>query len=304
MTTFKVLILGSSSALPTLKGNPTSQLINVNESYYLIDCGEGTQVQLRKFKIKFQRIKAIFISHLHGDHYLGLFGLLQSMHLLGRVSELQIYAPPKLKELIDLHLAAGNSKLCYPLKFISTNGNVSEQIYEDKKIKVDTIPLNHRIPCSGFKFTEQQLLKKINIKAIQVFDIPTHALQNIKKGQDYTSLSGKVYKNEDLTLPPKKPRQYAFCSDTSYFPSIIPYIKGVDVLYHEATFTEEHKERATKTFHSTAKQAAEIAKEAQVGLLLIGHFSHRYSDFNLLLNEAKGTFDNTLLATQGEVFDL
>jgi ribonuclease Z len=304
MTTFSVLILGSASASPTLKRNPTSQLININEQYYLIDCGEGTQLRLRANKIKFQRIHHIFISHLHGDHYFGLIGLLQSMHLLGRSSELHIYGHAELKEVIDLQLKVGNSYLCYPLIFHELNKEKTEVVLDDEKIEVSTVILNHRIPCNGFVFKEKQKPRKIKPEAIKKYQVPKYAINMLKGGDDFTQENGEIVKNDMLTSDSPPSFSYAFCSDTRYDESILPQIAGVNLLYHEATFTEEHLARAIKTYHSTAKQAATIALKANANKLIIGHFSNRYVVLDELLQEAKTIFNNTTLAEEDMVFDV
>jgi len=304
MTKFTVLILGSASASPTLNRNPTSQLVNISEQYYLVDCGEGTQLRLRANKIKFQRIHHIFISHLHGDHYFGLIGLLQSMHLLGRTTALNVYGPPALKKVIDIQLEAAKSTLSYPLNFHETNTKQSQVIHEDDKIEVRTIILKHKIPCTGFLFKEKIKPRKINAEAIDKYAIPRYALNTIKKGADFEKESGEIIKNSLLTFDPLPSFSYAFCSDTSYQEEIIDTIKGVNLLYHEATFTKEHLERAVKTKHSTAQQAAKIALKSNVNQLIIGHFSNRYTNLDVLLDEAKLVFENTHLAEDGKVFDV
>jgi ribonuclease Z len=304
MSNFSVLVLGSASASPTLTRNPTAQLINVNEQYYLVDCGEGTQLQLRKYKIKFQRIHHIFISHLHGDHYLGLIGLIQTFHLLGRTNELNIYGPENLKEIIDLHLKHSQSTLRYPIVFHATNPKQSEIIFENNKLAISTIILKHRIPCTGFMFKEKPKPRKINTAAVNAFEIPKYALKNIKHGEDFTKENGEIIPNAKLTGDSPPSFSYAFCSDTKYNEDILPIINGVDLLYHEATFTEEHKDRAKSTCHSTAKEAATIALKAKAKCLIIGHFSNRYVKLDVLLDEAKSIFPLTELAKDGCEFEV
>ena len=304
MSKFSVLILGNASASPTLKRNHTSQLININEQYYLMDCGEGTQLKLKEHKIKIQRINHIFISHLHGDHYLGLIGLMQTMHLMGRTSDLCIYCPSNIKEVVDVHLKASESQLKYTVIYKTVNYNKSEVIYEDDKITVASIPLKHKIPCSGYLFKEKPKVLRINPKAIKDYKVPKHQINRLKIGEDFTTSDGGNVKNSKLTLPSLPSFSYAFCSDTKYFEEIIDVIKGVDLLYHEATFTEEHHDRAKKTLHSTAKQAAQIALKSEAKKLIIGHFSNRYPDLNVLLEEAKSVFETTELATQGNKFEV
>jgi ribonuclease Z len=305
MTKFSVLILGSASASPTLNRNPTSQLLNINEQYYLIDCGEGTQSKLREHKVKFQRLHHIFISHLHGDHYLGLIGLLQTMHLLGRTIDLHLYGPPQLKEIIDLHLKYSYSALRYSLIFHPTQAVQSEIIFENDQIEVSTIILKHRIPCTGFLFKEKSKPRVINPDAIKLHCVPKHAINKLKNGEDFIVFdTKKVIKNEVLTLKPAKSRSYAFCSDTKYCESIIPQITNVDLLYHEATFMQSEEKRAKETYHSTAEQAAQIALKAKAKSLIIGHFSNRYLKLDNLLNEARFVFKNTELAMENSVFEI
>ena len=304
MTKFNVLILGNASAAPTLTRNHTSQLVNINEQYFLIDCGEGTQLRLREHKIKLQRINHIFISHLHGDHYLGLIGLLQTMHLLGRVSELSIYCSQNIKEIIDIHLKYSKGHLSYPINYIKVASDISQIAFENDKVVVSTIPLKHKVPCTGFLFKEKPKPRRINPNAIQQYNVPKYAINKVKLGEDFVQEEGKMIKNEQLTLDSLPSFSYAFCSDTAYHEKIIPLISGVDLLYHESTFLEEHADRAKKTLHSTAKQAALIAKKSEAKQLIIGHFSNRYPDLNLLLKEAKLVFKNTRIADQGEFFDV
>jgi ribonuclease Z len=304
MSKFSVLILGNASAAPTLKRNHTSQLININDQYYLMDCGEGTQLKLREHKIKLQRINHIFISHLHGDHYLGLIGLVQTMHLMGRMTDLTIYCPSNIKEIVDVHLKASESQLKYSIIYKTANHKVSEIIHEDDKIVISTIPLKHKIPCSGYLFKEKTKPRRINPKSIKSYNVPKHQINNIKLGENFTSKEDGLIKNSKLTMDPLPSFSYAFCSDTKYSEEIVPIINGVDLLYHEATFTEEHADRAKKTLHSTAKQAAEIALKSEAKKLIIGHFSNRYPDLNVLLNESKLIFSNTELADQGTEFEV
>ncbi|MBV6484555.1 MAG: Ribonuclease Z [Flavobacteriales bacterium] len=305
MTKFSILILGSASAAPTLARNPSAQLININEQYYLIDCGEGTQNRLRQHKIKFQRLNHIFISHLHGDHYLGLLGLLQTMSLLGRTLPLNLYGPKQLKELVDMNLAYSHSTLKYPLIFHETQTNQSEVLFENEHLTISTIILDHRVPCTGFLFKEKPKPRKINPKAIKRYEIPKYAMDNLKRGLDFSFPDkNEVIKNELLTLNPDESYSYAYCSDTKFNERIVPQLKDIDILYHEATFLHRDEKRAEATYHSTAKQAATIAKQANAKLLIIGHFSNRYKDLNVLLDEAKTIFANTQLAQDDAVFEM
>ncbi|MBX2959320.1 MAG: ribonuclease Z [Flavobacteriales bacterium] len=305
MTKFSILILGSASAAPTLARNPSAQLININEQYYLVDCGEGTQNRLRQHKIKFQRLNHIFISHLHGDHYLGLLGLLQTMSLLGRTLPLNLYGPKQLKELVDMNLAYSHSTLKYPLIFHETQTNQSEVLFENEHLTISTIILDHRVPCTGFLFKEKPKPRKINPKAIKRYEIPKYAMDNLKRGLDFSFPDkNEVIKNELLTLNPDESYSYAYCSDTKFNERIVPQLKDIDILYHEATFLHRDEKRAEATYHSTAKQAATIAKQANAKLLIIGHFSNRYKDLNVLLDEAKTIFANTQLAQDDAVFEM
>jgi ribonuclease Z len=300
MHPFELTILGSSSATPASNRNPTAQLLNVDGRFFLIDCGEGTQMQLRRYKIKFQRIDHILISHLHGDHYLGLVGLLQSMHLLGREKELHLYCPKELKEIIDIQNKYSATKLTYSIIYHFTNGETSELLFEDNKLTIHTIILNHRIPCTGFIFREKPGDRKISIEKLEQYEVSIAEIHKLKKGLNGLDNHGKEISNELLTSPPPPTRSYAYCSETCYFEEIIDQIKEVDLLYHEATFLNNMLERAKMTFHSTALQAATIAKKAEVKRLLLGHFSARYPDLDGHLAEAREIFNNTLLAIEGE----
>jgi ribonuclease Z len=301
---FEVTILGSSSATPTSRRFPTAQLLNVSERFFLIDCGEGAQIQLRRYKIRFQRINHIFISHLHGDHYLGLMGLISSMHLLGRKKELVIYAPKGLQEIVDIQLRISATALNYPVKWVELNPQVPEMIYEDSQITVTTVILNHRIPCCGFLFREKGKMLSLNKDTIAEDKVPVEAYFFLKSGKDFTDENGRLYRFQDYTLPQGHSRSYAFCSDTRYDLRVAEQIKYVDLLYHEATFLHELLDRAEKTAHSTAKEAGIIAKIAGVKKLLIGHFSVRYNDMEPLLNEAKTEFTDTELAEEGKIFSI
>lgn len=299
MQNFELTILGCSSATPTSTRNPTAQLLNIAERFFLIDCGEATQIQLRKFKLKFQRINHIFISHLHGDHYLGLIGLLSSMHLLGRSVEIHIYCPAELQEIIDIQYKYSQTRLNFPIIYHPHKYINNDLIFEDEKVEVRTILLNHRIPCCGFVFMEKPLPANISKDIIQHYEIPVEQIMAIKHGADLITSSGEIVPNIML-VNSKKPRSYAYCSDTCYDESILEFIKGVNLLYHEATFMNDKLERAKETYHSTAIQAATIATKAEAGKLMIGHYSARYKDLQPLLDEAKSVFENTVLAIEGE----
>jgi len=299
---FELTILGSNSATPAYGRNQTSQLLNINEKLYLIDCGEGTQLQLLRYKIKPSKIKYIFISHLHGDHYLGLVGLISSMHLNGRTEELLVFGPPELKEIIDIQLKYSDTRLRYPLVFHPTQTLAEEVILENNEVTVKSFPLDHRIPCTGFRFNEEAPLARINIELVDKLSIPVQFLQAIKRGEDYMSEDGKIYKSAELTYPARTPRSYAFCSDTIDSGSYHDSIENVNILYHEATFLHDMLDRSRETYHTTALQAGEIAKKVMAKKLLIGHFSARYKKLEPLFTESRSIFPNTELALEGTTF--
>jgi len=300
----RVKILGSNSAAPAHKRHQTSQLLFIEGQMYLMDCGEGTQLLLKRYHVKIQRIDNIFISHLHGDHYLGVMGLLSTMHLTGRKKSLNLYAPAGLAEIITLQLKHSETIFNFDINFVAVDPTVNKVVHEDDFVSVSSIPLNHRIPCAGFLFSEKPKKRRIN-KEMLPAEFSVRNIIKLKNGEDILDQEGKVlYKNEALTFPPKRIYKYAFCSDTKYDESIIPIIEGVDLLYHETTFLEEHMDRAANTYHSTAKEAATIAKKANVGKLLMGHFSIRYKDLEPLRQEAQTIFPNSELAIEGEDFIL
>lgn len=296
-------ILGCYAATPRTFTNPTSQVLEIRNRLFLIDCGEGTQVQLRKNKIKFSKINHIFISHLHGDHFYGLVGLVSTFMLLNRTTDLHIYGPKGIKEVILLQLRLSNSWTNYGLFFHELESTKSEIIYEDEKVLVKTIPLKHRIYTNGFLFQEKIGDRKLNLDAVQNFEIDTCYYQNIKNGKDITLEDGRVIDNAQLTFDPIPAKSYAFCSDTTYDESIISEILDVDVLYHESTFLENEEALASKTMHCTAKQAAKIALKANVKQLVLGHFSTRYESISLFKEEAELVFPNILLADDGVSFE-
>ncbi|MFA5463377.1 MAG: ribonuclease Z [Dysgonamonadaceae bacterium] len=304
MTNFKVQILGCGSALPTTIHMLSSQLVEMNGKLFMIDCGEGTQLQMRKFGARMSKLHSIFISHLHGDHVFGLPGLISTLGLLGRTAELTIYAHQELEQFINPVLNFFCKDLSYNVRLVLLRRKGYNLIYETRSISVFSFPLKHRIATSGFLFKEKEKLRHIKREMIDYYNIPFREINNIKSGADFVTPKGEVVPNEQLTTPPTPPRSYAYCSDTAYDESIVPYIKEVDVLYHEATFTESEMERATKTAHSTARQAAEIARLAEVKKLVIGHFSSRYKELDTLLNEAQEVFPNTELAFEGKVIEL
>lgn len=301
----KLTILGCHSATPRVNAHPTSQLLEIKNHYFLIDCGEGTQIQLRKYKMKFSKIKRIFISHLHGDHIFGLIGLISTFRILNRESELHIYGPKGIKEIITIQLKLSNSWTHYPLLFHELTSSESELLYEDDNVEVYTIPLDHRIYTNGFLFKEKISERKLNMNAIlNCKEIERCDYQNLKNGKDFLLKNGKVIKNEDLTNNPPNPLSYAFCSDTGFYPKIVPQIKNVSCLYHETTFLKDKEALATTTKHSTAQQAATIAQQANVKQLIIGHYSGRYKNKEEFTKEAKEVFKNTHLALEGTVFEI
>ncbi|MCF4102824.1 ribonuclease Z [Gillisia sp. M10.2A] len=298
----KLTILGCYAATPRTFTNPTAQVLEINNHLFLIDCGEGTQVELRRNKVKFSKIKHIFISHLHGDHFYGLVGLISTFRLLNRESELHVYGPKGIKEIITLQLKLSNSWTNYPLYFHELTEKEPQLIFEDAKVTVETIPLNHRVYTNGFIFREKPGLRKLLINEAQNYGIDVALYQSVKMGKDVISNEGELIPNYLVTAPPDPPKSYAFCSDTAYSPAIVPQIKNVTVLYHESTFLEEHKHLAAPTKHSTAIEAATLAKEANVGTLILGHYSTRYSDIELFRKEANTIFQKVELADDGRNF--
>ncbi len=299
----KLHILGCYAATPRTLTNPTSQVLEIKGHLFLIDCGEGTQVQLRKSKLKFSRINHIFISHLHGDHFFGLPGMISTFRLLGRTKEMHIYGPKGIKEAITLLLKLGDSWTNYPLKFHELKSKEPQLIFEDKKVSVTTIPLDHRVYTNGFLIREKLGERKLNIDAATKYKIDKVYFQNIKNGKDVVLENGEIVSNDMLSYDPPKPKSYAFCSDTAYKPEIVQLIKGVNVLYHESTFLDSEEHLSAKTKHSTAKEAATIAKEAQVGTLILGHYSTRYKSIELFKDEAQTVFENVELADDGKIFE-
>lgn len=296
-------ILGCYAATPRTITNPTAQILEIRNRLFLIDCGEGTQVQLRKNKIKFSKINHIFISHLHGDHMYGLVGLISTFMLLNRKTDLHIYGPKGIKEIILLQLKLSNSFTGYNLYFHELTSKESEIIFEDEKVIVKTIPLKHRIYTNGFLFQEKVGDRKLNADVVQKYKIETCYFQKIKHGRDITLENGSVIPNSELTFDPIPTKSYAFCSDTIYDESILPIIQNADVLYHESTFLESEADKAQKTMHSTAKQAATIAFKANVKQLLLGHYSTRYENITLFKEEAETIFPNVLLSDDGKTFE-
>jgi ribonuclease Z len=300
----KLTILGCYAATPRTITNPTSQVLEIKNRMFLIDCGEGTQVQLRKNKIKFSKINQVFISHLHGDHFFGLIGLISTFSLLGRTTDLHIYGPKGIKEIILLQLRLSNSWTNYGLYFHELESEESEVVFEDDKVLVTTIPLKHRVYTNGFLFQEKVGERKLNMDSILNHEIESCYYQKIKNGKDIPLEDGRIILNSILTFDPIQPKSYAFCSDTVYHEAILPIIENVDVLYHEATFLDSEEGLANKTLHSTAKQAARIALKANAKQLILGHYSTRYDSITVFQEEAKTIFPEVLLADDGKTFEL
>lgn len=304
MEPFNVHILGCGSALPTLKHNASSQVVEIRGKYFMIDCGEGTQMQLRRSRIGFTKIQAIFISHLHGDHCFGLIGLISTFGLLGRNASLHVYGPAELGPLLDTQMKLFCNGLTYEVVFHAVDTTQHQVIFEDRSLTVESIPLQHRIECCGFLFREKQSLPHIRRDMIDFYEIPTSQINNIKNGASWTTPDGKVVPNERLTYPAEKPRSYAYCCDTRYIKTLYKDVEGVNLLYHDATYDSQYADRARLYYHSTSQQAAEVAKKAHVGQLLLGHYSARYENEEGLLCEAKAIFPNTILANEGMVVQL
>jgi ribonuclease Z len=301
---FEVTILGSNSAIPVYGRNHTAQFVKIQNNHFLVDCGEGTQLQLPRFGLKSQKIDAIFISHLHGDHYLGLIGLLSSLHLQGRTRELHLFAPPELSEIIAVQLRISDTTFRYQVHFHPLNPDSSELIFENKKIEVTSIPVQHRIPCHGFIFKEKAHPLRID-KSKLIKDIKIAEIASIKKGADVYDANGKIkYAFKKMTLGRRKSRSYAYITDTIYLPELSEVLKGSDLMYHEATFLTEKELKATETYHATAGQAAKLAQDSKVDKLIIGHFSARYKDLAPFQVEARKIFKNTFLAIEGKTFSI
>jgi ribonuclease Z len=300
----KLTIVGCHSASPRYDANPTAQILEVKGHVFLIDCGEGTQVQLRKFKIKFARIKHIFISHLHGDHFFGLVGLISTFKLLGRDASLHVYGPKGIKQAILLQLKLGKTYTNFELYFHELESNQPELLFEDAVLSITTIPLKHRVYTNGFLFQQKPGERILNIQKAKELDIDPSYYQKAKQGFDVPDSKGDIVSNAAITFDPAPPKSYAYCSDTAYCEEIIPQISNTTLLYHEATFLQQHAALALKTMHSTARQAALIAKKATVGTLLLGHYSGRYNDNSEFKNQAQEVFLATQLAQDGKVFEI
>lgn len=298
MEKFELHILGCGSALPTTRHFPTSQVLNVRDKLFMIDCGEGAQLQFRKSRLKFSRLNHIFISHLHGDHCFGLPGLVSTLNLLGRTADLHVYSPTGLQKVFGPLMEFFNRQMSYQIIYHEFDAGKPAIVYEDRSVTVTTIPLRHRMPCSGFLFAEKPGLRHIVRTAVDFYKVPVYELNRIKAGYDYETPDGTIVPNRLLTTSPDVPRTYAYCSDTAYTPAVAEQVKGVDMLFHEATFAGVDGTRAAETFHTTAGQAAQIARMAGVGRLLIGHYSARYDTDDVLLEEALKVFPNTQAANE------
>lgn len=304
MEPFKIHILGCGSALPTLKHNASSQLIEMRGKCFMVDCGEGAQMQFRRSHIHFSKLNAIFISHMHGDHCFGLMGLLSTLGMLGRTSKLRIYAPKEYATLFRQQVDFFMQTMEYEMEMIPVDTEKQQIIYEDHSLTVETVPLEHRVPCCGFIFREKPTLPHIRRDMIDYYGIPVSQINNIKNGADWTNEDGDMIPNARLVQPADPPRSYAYCSDTRFVPGLKEKVKGVTVLYHESTYTSDQEDRAKIYYHSTARQAATIAAGAGVGTLLLGHYSARYNDEQVLLQEAKAVFENSILTQEGMVFNV
>ena len=304
MEPFRVHILGCGSALPTLRHNPSSQVVEVRGKMFMVDCGEGTQLQLRRVKVRFTKVSAVFISHLHGDHCFGLIGMISTFGMLGRTAALHIYAYKDLEDILKRQIDYFCTGLEYEIIFHAIDPTVQQVIYEDRSLTVETVPLRHRVPCCGFIFREKPTLPHIRRDMFDCYEIPISQVNNIKNGADWTTPDGEFVPNSRLTIPADPPRSYAYCSDTKYFDALAQEVKGVSTLYHEATYDSANDARAKLYNHSTARQAATVARDAGVGQLVIGHFSARYEEENLLLDEAKEVFSNTVLADERKIIEI
>lgn len=304
MEPFKVHILGCGSALPTLQHNASSQIVELREKLFMIDCGEGTQIQLRRSRIHFSKIIAVFISHLHGDHCFGLPGMISTFGMTGRTAPLHIYAPAAFEPILDQTLSFFCQGLEFKVVFHAVDTTQNKVVYEDRNLTIETIPLQHRIDCCGYLFREKPILPHIRRDMIDFYKIPISQINNIKAGADWVTAEGEVIANSRLTTPAEPARSYAYCSDTRYIKTLHELVKGVSTLYHESTYSAEDAERARLYWHSTSQDAAKVARDASVGKLLLGHFSARYNNESQLLDEAKEIFPNSYLTCEGATFDI
>ena len=299
MELFKIHILGCGSALPTLRHNASSQIVEIRGKMFMVDCAEGTQMQLRRSKINFQRIQAVFISHMHGDHCFGLIGMISTFGLMGRTAPLDVYATKELGPVLDMLMKSFCNDYSFEVRFHAIDTKQNAVIYDDRSLTVETIPLQHRVPCCGFLFREKPTLPHIRRDMIDYLEIPFSQINNIKAGADWVTPDGKVIPNSRLVTPSDNTRSYAYCSDTRYIPDLWKLVNGATVLYHESTYASDCEDRARTYWHSTARQAAMVARDAKVGKLLLGHYSARYNDESKILDEAKAVFPESFLTNEG-----
>ncbi|MBR4365675.1 MAG: ribonuclease Z [Bacteroidaceae bacterium] len=304
MEKFEVTILGCGCALPTMRHFGASQVVNIHEKLFMVDCAEATQLQFRRNRLKFSHLGHIFITHLHGDHFFGVIGIISTMSLLGRTSTLHVWGPQGIEEALQPQINMFCQGMTFNVEIHTLDAQTHQKVYEDRSVEIYTIPLRHRVPCCGYLFKEKPLLPHILRDMIEAYDIPISQINNIKLGMDYTCPDGTVIPHTRLTTPADPPRSFAYCSDTTYKPDIIPIIKDVDLLYHEATFTDEEEKAASRFFHSTASQAATIARDCHAHRLCIGHFSSRYDDESIFLDQARAIFPETVLARENLVIPL
>lgn len=304
MEPFKIHILGCGSALPTLHHYASAQVVEMRGKQFMIDCGEGTQMQLRRSRIRFTKLSAVFITHLHGDHCFGLIGMISTFGLLGRTAKLDVYAPKELEHMLQEQMRMFCHNFDYEVAFHAVDTCKQQVVYEDRSLTVESIPLEHRMPCCGYLFKEKATLPHIRRDMIDFYQIPVSQINNIKAGSDWITAEGETVPNSKLVEAADQPRSYAYCSDTRYIPTLHERIRGVTALYHESTYGEDNLLMAEKYYHSTARQAALVARDAGAGKLLLGHYSSRYEDENVLLNEAKQVFENSFLCDEQMVFEL
>lgn len=304
MEPFKIHILGCGSALPTLHHYASAQVVEMRGKQFMIDCGEGTQMQLRRSRIRFTKLSAVFITHLHGDHCFGLIGMISTFGLLGRTAKLDVYAPKELEHMLQEQMRMFCHNFDYEVAFHAVDTCKQQVVYEDRSLMVESIPLEHRMPCCGYLFKEKATLPHIRRDMIDFYQIPVSQINNIKAGSDWITAEGEIVPNSKLVEAADQPRSYAYCSDTRYIPTLHERIRGVTALYHESTYGEDNLLMAEKYYHSTARQAALVARDAGAGKLLLGHYSSRYEDENVLLNEAKQVFENSFLCDEQMVFEL
>ena len=300
----KVTILGNNSALPAYDRHPTAQVVDIREQQFLVDCGEGTQIQMQRYNIRRRRINYIFISHLHGDHYFGLIGLLTSMGLMGRTADLHLFGPPMLKDIIDLHLSSANTILPYTIVFTPLEEGTARQLVDSSHYAVHCFPVEHRIPCHGFAFTCKSGGRKLLPEKCKEYEVPAAFYPHLKNGEDYTRRDGFLVKNEWVTEPGPADKRYVYCADTMHTLSFLSHIRNADAMYHESTYLDDHRERATERFHSTAAQAAELAKAAGAKRLFLGHFSSKYQDLTAFYAEASAIFPDVEVTVEGTTYEI